>query len=38
MLIQSRRPETGVIADRRALLRGVGTIGLSAAAIAVLGG
>ena len=38
MLIQSKRLETGAIADRRALLRGVGTIGLSAAAIAVLGG
>ena len=38
MLIQSKRPVTGVITDRRALLRGVGTLGLSAAAIAVLGG
>jgi rubrerythrin len=38
MLIQSTRLETGVITNRRALLRGVGTIGLSAAAIAVLGG
>ncbi|WP_119303270.1 ferritin-like domain-containing protein [Dongia deserti] len=38
MLIQSKRLDTGVITDRRALLRGVGTVGLSAAAIAVLGG
>jgi rubrerythrin len=38
MLIQSKRLVTGVTTDRRALLRGVGTIGLSAAAIAVLGG
>ncbi len=38
MLIQSKRLVTGVITDRRALLRGVGTVGLSAAAIAVLGG
>jgi rubrerythrin len=38
MLIQSKRPISGVITDRRALLRGVGTLGLSAAAITVLGG
>ena len=38
MLIQSKRLITGVTTDRRALLRGVGTLGLSAAAIAVLGG
>lgn len=38
MLIQSNRPVTGVITARRALLRGFGTVGLSAAAIAVLGG
>lgn len=38
MFIQSNRLETGVITNRRTLLRGVGTIGLSAAAIAVLGG
>jgi rubrerythrin len=38
MLIQSNRPVAGVITGRRALLRGAGTIGLSAAAIAVLGG
>lgn len=38
MLIQSKRLDTGVITGRRALLRGVGTVGLSAAAIAVLGG
>ena len=38
MLIQSKRLVTGVITDRRALLRSVGTVGLSAAAIAVLGG
>ncbi len=38
MLIQSTRLETGVITNRRALLRGFGTVGLSAAAIAVLGG
>jgi hypothetical protein len=38
MLIQSRRPVTGVNTDRRALLRGAGTIGLSAAAIAIMGG
>ena len=38
MLIESKRLITGVTTDRRALLRGVGTIGLSAAAIAVLGG
>jgi rubrerythrin len=38
MLIQSKRPITGVITDRRGLLRGVGTLGLSAAAVAVLGG
>jgi rubrerythrin len=38
MLIQSKRPVTGVITDRRALLRGAGVLGLSAAAIAVLGG
>ncbi|MEZ5831527.1 MAG: ferritin-like domain-containing protein [Dongiaceae bacterium] len=38
MLIRSKRLDAGVIADRRALLRGVGTLGLSAAAIAVLGG
>lgn len=37
MLIQSKRLETGIITDRRALLR-VGTVGLSAAAIAILGG
>src|SRR5688500_7118047 len=38
MLIQSKRLETGIITDRRALLRGVGTVGLSAAAVAILGG
>jgi rubrerythrin len=38
MLIQSKRPISNVITDRRALLRGVGTLGLSAAAITVLGG
>lgn len=38
MLIQSKRLITGVTTDRRALLRGVGTIGLSAAAVALLGG
>jgi hypothetical protein len=38
MLIQSNRPVAGVTTNRRALLRGAGTIGLSAAAIAVLGG
>ena len=38
MLIESKRLITGVTTDRRALLRGVGTIGLSAAAVAVLGG
>jgi rubrerythrin len=38
MLIQSKRPLTGVITARRAVLRGFGTVGLSAAAIAVLGG
>jgi len=38
MLIQSKRLITGVTTDRRALLRRVGTLGLSAAAIAVLGG
>jgi rubrerythrin len=38
MLIQSRRLDTGVTTGRRALLRGVGTVGLSAAALAVLGG
>ena len=38
MLIQSKRLITGVVTDRRALLRGVGTLGLSAAAITVLGG
>ena len=38
MLIQSKRLIAGVTTDRRALLRGVGTLGLSAAAIAVLGG
>lgn len=38
MLMQSKRPVAGVITGRRALLRGAGTIGLSAAAIAVLGG
>lgn len=38
MLIQSKRLITGVVTDRRALLRGVGTLGLSAAAVAVLGG
>ena len=38
MLIESKRLVTGVITDRRALLRSVGTVGLSAAAIAVLGG
>jgi hypothetical protein len=38
MLIQSRRLITGVNTDRRALLRGAGTIGLSAAAIAIMGG
>ena len=38
MLIQSKRLETGIITDRRALLRGVGTLGLSAAAVAILGG
>ena len=38
MLIQSKRLETGIISDRRALLRGVGTLGLSAAAVAILGG
>ena len=38
MLIQSKRLITGVTTDRRALLRGVGTLGLSAAAVAVLGG
>ena len=30
MLIQSKRLDTGIITDRRALLRGVGTLGLSA--------
>jgi hypothetical protein len=35
MLIQSK---TGIITDRRALLRSVGTVGLSAAAVAILGG
>src|ERR1044072_258738 len=35
MWIQSK---TGIISDRRALLRGVGTLGLSAAAVAILGG
>jgi len=38
MLIEPKRLITGVTTDRRALLRGVGTIGLSAAAVAVLGG
>jgi len=38
MLIQSKRLIAGANTDRRALLRGVGTFGLSAAAIAVLGG
>ena len=38
MLIQSKRLETGIITDRRALLRSVGTVGLSAAAVAILGG
>ncbi len=46
MSIETTRPITGrtqgttnsIITDRRALLRGVGTFGLSAAAIAVLGG
>ena len=38
MLIQSKRLETGIITDRRALLRGVGTLSLSAAAVAVMGG
>jgi rubrerythrin len=38
MLIETKRPVTGVLTNRRALLRGAGTIGLSAAAIAVLGG
>lgn len=41
MSIETTRLVTGtkgIIADRRALLRGVGTFGLSAAAIAVLGG
>lgn len=38
MLIQSKRLMTGVTTDRRALLRGVGTLGLSAAAVALLGG
>jgi hypothetical protein len=38
MLIESKRLITGVTTDRRALLRGVGTLGLSAAAIAVMGG
>ncbi|HET6160963.1 MAG TPA: ferritin-like domain-containing protein [Dongiaceae bacterium] len=38
MLIQSKRLISGVTTDRRAMLRGVGTLGLSAAAIAVLGG
>ncbi len=38
MLMESKRLITGVTADRRALLRGVGTLGLSAAAVAVLGG
>ena len=38
MLIKSKRLETGIITDRRALLRSVGTVGLSAAAVAILGG
>lgn len=38
MLIQLKRPVAGVITGRRALLRGVGTVGLSAAAIAIIGG
>lgn len=42
MSIETTRLITGatnhVITDRRALLRGVGTLGLSAAAVAVLGG
>jgi ferritin-like protein len=38
MLIQSRRLVTGVNTDRRALLRSAGAIGLSAAAIAIMGG
>jgi rubrerythrin len=38
MLIQSKRLITGATTGRRALLRGIGTVGLSAAAIAVLGG
>jgi rubrerythrin len=38
MLIKLKRLETGIITDRRALLRSVGTVGLSAAAVAILGG
>jgi ferritin-like protein len=38
MLIRSNPLVTGVTTNRRALLRGVGTVGLSAAAIAIIGG
>jgi rubrerythrin len=38
MLIRSNPLATGVTTNRRALLRGVGTVGLSAAAIAIIGG
>jgi hypothetical protein len=42
MSIEITRPIPGaknrILADRRALLRGAGTLGLSAAAVAILGG